>query len=149
MTQVSKETDIVKEVKDSKDLKVVEKTTYTTTEYYPPAAETPSNDPSDKPGTPEPEKKKGAIKSETTWTTEAKTEDKGETEIKENNESKEVSKGKEDSVIKTAETIKPAADPYLLRYVFYILALGTVIVIYLKRTMLKSVLSWVGKFLKI
>ena len=127
------------------------KTTTTTTEYYPPA-----------PGS---GNEKGAIKSETTSTTEQQETDQG----KQENTKKEVDKGKseakqdqkigtsgstnESASNKSEETTKPAPDPHRFMWIFFILVLIAAGIIYLKRSKvfpwIKSVLSRAGKNLKI
>ena len=146
VTEVSKEVKENNVSKEDKDLQVDVETTGTKTEYYPPAGGNGDTCAVKNHAT-------LAVKSVTTWTTKAKTKDKGKIEDKENNESQVVEKVKEESLIKTTETIKPAPDPKRFMWIFLILALGTGIVIYLKRTAvwgwLKSVLSPAGKNLKI
>ena len=148
---ISKTTEVSKEVKDSKilkenkDLEVVGETTGTRTEYYPPVVNGDTCAVKNH-ATP-------AVKSVTTWTTKSKTEDKGKIEVKEIEELKVGKVIKEKESIKTDETIKPAPDPKRFMWIFLILALGTGIVIYFTRTKvwgwLKSVLSPAGKNLEI
>ncbi len=133
------------------DKKTDLKTTTTTTEYYPPD-----------PGS---GNEKGAIKSETTSTTEQQETDQG----KQENTKKEVDKGKseakqdqkigtsgstnESASNKSEEKTKPAPDPHRWMWIFGILLICAGAFIYLKRSKvfpwIKSVLSRVGIFRKI
>ena len=85
------------------------------------------------PAIPDPVINQGAIESITTWETIEKTEDNGTVESNQTEQSNINSAESDQSSSKTDETVKPAPDPKRFMWIFLILALGTGIVIYLKR----------------
>lgn len=86
----------------------------------------------------------GAVKSIKQTTIEQDTERKGESK----ETSSTTTATNEAMAANTEKTVKvetaPAPDPYRWRYIFYILVLGAIVVLYLKRA---PILNWIKKIL--